>query len=122
MGLTRKINYGSISNNQNGEVYSGAETWGELKSAEPVIGSLAVNMTAVVHTASGTQIKVTSDSQRLPESDFTIYFILEKNNSGGELTPEVAKMIEEFMTTVVKPAYSSLLETKPEEKIADIPF
>lgn len=83
MGSTRTITYGSISNTAGAQTaYSGAETWGELKSGETAIGLLATGMSALV---GGTSEKLTSDSQKLPEGDFALYFVLEKNNSGNAI-------------------------------------
>ncbi len=82
MGSTRQITYGSISDQAGAQTtYSAAETWGELKTQERSIGLLSTGMSALV---GGTSEKLTSDSQRLPEGDFSLYFVLEKNNSGNE--------------------------------------
>lgn len=81
---TRSIKYGSVSggSNSTGSVYSSASTWGELKKEDANIGALSVGMGALVKLGNGSNLKLTDDSQRLPEGEFTIYFVTEKNNSG----------------------------------------
>lgn len=78
---TRKITYGSISSMSGAqEIFSNAKTWGELKRSENAISAAATGMSALI---GGTNSKLTSDSQSLPTEDFTLYFVLEKNNSGN---------------------------------------
>lgn len=78
---TRKITYGSISSMSGAqEIFSNAKTWGELKRSEAAISAAASGMSALI---GGSNTKLTSESQPLPVDDFTLYFVLEKNNSGN---------------------------------------
>ena len=82
---TRSIKYGSISGGDgaSGTIFSAAATYGELKNENQSIGALATGMSALIKLPSGgNPVKVTSDSQSLPEGDFTLYFVMDKNNSG----------------------------------------
>jgi len=81
---TRSITYGSTQGGENssGQTFSAAATWGQLKEEEPKIGALAISgMNALIKYA-GQSINLTSDSQTLPAGDFTLYFVMSKNNSG----------------------------------------
>lgn len=81
---TRLVKYGSVSggSNSTGQLYSSAETWGELKAEDPTIGALAMGMGAIVKLEGGGSLKLDSDTEQLPTGEFTIFFVTEKNNSG----------------------------------------
>lgn len=84
MGSYRLIKYGSISggDNASGEVTSNADTFGDLKAEETTIGALASGMSALAKVEGKPNVKLTSDSQTLPEGPFTLYFVMDKNASG----------------------------------------
>lgn len=81
---TRKVTYGSVSGTagSTGSVFSNAATWGQLKTEQASIGAQAAGMTSMIRLANGSNVKLTSEDQSLPEGDFTIYFLLQKNDSG----------------------------------------
>lgn len=78
---TRKITYASTTSAAADPktVFSAAETWGDLKKEDADIGAKAHGMRACIREGN---ITLTSDSQKLPTGDFTLYFLVEKNNSG----------------------------------------
>lgn len=80
---TRSITYGSISGgeNSNGTIQSNAETWGDLKAQEANIAALSVGRKAVVKFP-GNDFTISSDSDQLPDGDFKLYFVVDKNDSG----------------------------------------
>jgi hypothetical protein len=80
---TRQIKFGSTQDaSLKGEVFSNAATWGELKSSEQRIANLSIGMSALAKVSKGENIKLTSDSDTLPEGNFNLWFVSEKNNSG----------------------------------------
>lgn len=84
---TRKIKYGSIADSgaTGGEIFSSATTFGELKEQEATIGVLSAGMSALAKPeGGGANVKLTSDSQSLPEGGFTLWFVLDKNASGND--------------------------------------
>ena len=81
MGVTRTITYASVSFlGQPKTVFSAAETWGALKTEQADIAANAVGYKVFI-TAPRTEL--TNDSQGLPEGDFSMIFVLDKNNSGN---------------------------------------
>lgn len=86
MGSTRKITYASISNTTGAtSIYSSAEAWGQLKGENLDIDLKSKGMKAWVKTGTGNEgYALTSNDSRLPEGDFLLYFILEKNDSGAK--------------------------------------
>lgn len=81
---TRKVTYGSVSGvaGSTGSLFSNASTWGQLKTEQAEIGAKSTGMTSMIRLANGTNVKLSSEDQSLPEGDFTIYFLLQKNDSG----------------------------------------
>ena len=81
MGATRKITYAST--NFLGEpkvIYSAAETWGELRTQETELSTASVGYKAFI---TDPRTELTNSSQILPAGDFSIVFLVEKNNSGN---------------------------------------
>lgn len=81
MGATRKVTYAST--NFLGEpkvTYSAAETWGELKTQEPELASASVGFKAFI---TDPRTELSNPTQRLPEGDFSIIFLVDKNSSGN---------------------------------------
>jgi len=81
MGATRKITYAST--NFLGEpkvTYSAAETWGELKTQEQELSAASVGFKAFITEP---RTELSSPSQKLPEGDFSIIFLVDKNSSGN---------------------------------------
>jgi len=76
---TRKIVWTSTAAPGQNTVFSAATTWGQLKSEDAELGARSIGMKAFVKE---TSTSLTSDSQSLPEGDFTLYFLVEKNDSG----------------------------------------
>lgn len=81
MGQTRKITYASTSGGTGGgtTIFSAAETWGELKSENVDIDAKATGMKAFIRED---KRELRSATDKLPDGDFTLYFLMEKNNSG----------------------------------------
>ena len=85
---TRKFTYASVSDpgNVQGD-YTDATTWGELKSKFSGLAALAADPKKkgwVKSNAPGDQgYHLASDGTALPSSDFTIYFLVSKNDSGN---------------------------------------
>lgn len=89
---TRKIIYASMQGNNGSQtVYSSAATWGELKQQQTDIAAKSMGMKALIREG---KIELTNDQQALPEGDFNLYLILEKNNSG---ISDVAALIDAFI-------------------------
>jgi len=89
MAGTRQITYASLSDMAGGKVvYSDAKTWGELKGSEPDIFLKSQKMKPWVKGAdeTGHGRALQSDDALLPEGNFTLTFILDKNDSGYKLT------------------------------------
>lgn len=83
MGATRKISYASTSQAGVQHVFSGAETWGELKKENAGIEAASLNMKPWIKgEGPNAGVGITSDTQKLPEDDFTMYFLISKNDSG----------------------------------------
>lgn len=85
MQATRKITYGSVANTLGAQtIFSAATTWGELKNENADVGALGMNMKPWIKgDAQNTQgYGLTSDSSPLPAGDFTLYFLVNKNDSG----------------------------------------
>ena len=77
----RKIIYGSVSGLSGPQtIYSAARTWGELKEENQALNVAANGMTAII---SGSSSKLSSNNDVLPEGEFSLYLVLDKNNSGG---------------------------------------
>lgn len=96
MGL-RKITYASMQGNEGSQsIFSSAAVWGALKLENADIGAKAVGMKAFIRE---TRTELTSDSQQLPEGEFSMYFIVEKNNSGNN--EDVWAEIDAFIATLV---------------------
>lgn len=81
---TRKITYASTANMSGASaVYSAAATWGELKKEQPDIEAKSMGMKSWIKGEgpnAGTAL--TTDVQGLPEVDFVLYFLVDKNDSG----------------------------------------
>lgn len=84
MQATRNVQYASITNSSmSGNIYSSASTFGELKGEDAQIGALASSgMKALIKDGNGNEYQVTGDSTQLPEGDFKMYFVNNKNDSG----------------------------------------
>lgn len=81
---TRKITYASVANISGAKtVFSNAETWGQLQSAEPEMTMLAKGMKPFIQGATPKDgYALSSTESRLPEGDFVLYFLVDKNDSG----------------------------------------
>jgi hypothetical protein len=78
---TRKITYASVNFLGDPKVtYSSATTWGELKTQEQ---DLAANSVGYKVFITEPKTELTNNNQALPEGDFSIVFLLDKNNSGN---------------------------------------
>lgn len=94
---SRKIVYASVQKpGYSNTIYTGVETWGQLKREFPEVAAMAQGMSAFIKRNDGNDdgSTYTSDQQSLPNTDFTIYFLLEKNKSGID---EVVAAINEWM-------------------------
>lgn len=81
MGATRKITYASVQFLGDPKViFSAATTWGELKTQEP---DIAANATGYKVFITDPRTELSNSAQVLPEGDFSIVFLLDKNNSGN---------------------------------------
>lgn len=80
MGATRKITYGSLTSK--GEIFSAAENWGALRTEKVEIDQLAAQMSCMCSTSDGNRFKLTAADQKLPEGEFSLYFLIQKNDSG----------------------------------------
>ncbi len=83
---TRKITYASTANMAGASaVYSAATTWGELKREQPDVEAKSIGMKAWIK-GEGTNAgnALTNDGQSLPDTDFVLYFLLDKNDSGSK--------------------------------------
>lgn len=99
MATPRRCTYVSVQNNQPNSVVTSADTWGQLKSEFADIGAKAHGMKAHIRE---TGVDITNDGQYLPSTDFTVYFLIEKNKSGGD----VEDAVKEFIDEVVKPLFA----------------
>jgi hypothetical protein len=81
---TRKVTYASTANMSGASThYSAAESWGELKNESPDIEAKSMGMKAWLKGEGPNKgTAITSDTQRLPEGDIVIYFLVDKNDSG----------------------------------------
>lgn len=82
---TRKITYASLANpGQNAPEFSAATTWGELKAEFPKIEQASIGMKAWLKADASNPkgSHLASNSDKLPEGDVVIYFLVEKNDSG----------------------------------------
>ncbi len=94
----RNIKFGSITDiNAGGTTMSNASTLGELKKEVPAIDAMSIGMSALAKTSNGGSVKLNGDSAILPTEDFTLYFVLDKNNSGSN---KVVAIIENYLETV----------------------
>jgi hypothetical protein len=81
MASTREITYGSTANPGGQKIFSSATTWGELKKEDQGLALAASAMSAVISGQGGK--KLVNDSDVLPEGNFSLYLMQEKNNSGN---------------------------------------
>ena len=82
---TRKITYATVSNSAGGNtVFSNAETRDQLYKEFPEIELLSKNMKPWIkgETPSDKGYGLTTGDTRLPEGDFVLYFLVDKNDSG----------------------------------------
>ena len=88
MGATRKITYSSVANPAGAStIYSSAETKGELFTEHSELELLSKGMKAWVRNSSDPSDKgygLQHDGQKLPEGDFVLYFLVDKNDSGNK--------------------------------------
>lgn len=86
MQSTRKVVYATVSN-LNGAVtaFSNASTKGELFKEIPDLEVLSKGMKPWIKgaTANDKGYGLTSDDTKLPEGDFVLYFLVDKNDSGN---------------------------------------
>lgn len=84
MQATRKVTYGSVADTLGAKtVFSAASNWGELKNDDANIGALAMNMKPWIKGEGNNQgYGLSSDTTQLPTGDFTLYFLVNKNDSG----------------------------------------
>lgn len=87
MAGTRKITYASVSDMAGAQVtYSAAVTWGELKQENVDIDTKSIKMKPWLRGVAGAEGKaLLFNDQTLPEEDFVIVFITDKNDSGRSI-------------------------------------
>lgn len=88
MAGTRQITYASVSDTAGGQVvFSDAETWGSLKASENDILMKSNKMKAWVKAENGVGpgYSLQSDEAKLPDGNFTLTFIVDKNDSGDKV-------------------------------------
>ncbi len=84
MGATRSITYASVSDMDGAKaIYSGAETWGDLRAENADIDAKALKMKPWIKVGTEVGEGVTGNSYRLPAGDFKIVFLVDKNDSGN---------------------------------------
>lgn len=83
---TRKITWASVANLNGGEtLFSSASTRDELYTEFPQLEMASKGMKAWVKDATNTQDRgygLENGNSRLPEGDVTLYFLVDKNDSG----------------------------------------
>lgn len=81
---TRKITFGATSSQEGAKThFSNATTWGELKAESAEMSGLAVALKPVVKgETANSSYQLNNAGDKLPEGDFTLYFITNKNDSG----------------------------------------
>lgn len=86
MANTRKVVYGSVGNEEGAKtIFSSASTLGELKAQEPDVDLKSQGMKAWIKDASGGKgYGLEGDNAKLPDGDFTLFFLINKNDSGKE--------------------------------------
>lgn len=83
MAQTRKITYASVQSTTGATtIFSAATTWSQLKSEVPDIEAKSLNMKPWVKGTDEQEGYSLLNNPQLPESDFTIYFLVNKNDSG----------------------------------------
>ena len=86
MGATRKITYASTASMTGASVvFSAASTWGELKKEQTDLDAKSLGMKAWVKgDTPNSGFALTNDNQSLPDGDFVLYFLVDKNDSGNK--------------------------------------
>lgn len=86
MGATRSVQYASVSNPGAGKtIYSSASTRQELYNEFAELEIMSKGMKARVRDANDPQDKgyeLSTPDTRLPEGNFVLYFLVDKNDSG----------------------------------------
>jgi len=83
--ITRSITYASVSDMAGAQtIFSAAETWGQLKNENADIGAKAMKMKPWIKGENGAEgYGLTSEATKLPEGNFVLYFLVDKNDSGN---------------------------------------
>lgn len=84
MAGTRRVQYASVANLSGGKTeYTSAETRDQLYAEFPEMELLSKGMKAFIKGATPQEgYPLSSGSSKLPEGDFVLYFLVDKNDSG----------------------------------------
>lgn len=85
MAGTRSITYASVQDMDGAKtIFSAATTWGELRAENADLDAKAIKMKPWIKQGSGEGTGITSNDQVLPEGDFRVVFLVDKNDSGSK--------------------------------------
>lgn len=109
--MSRKVVVFSMQDNSKEEIYTNAETWGQVKQENSKINSMSRGMKVTIKESRTT---VESDESVLPDGDVTLFLFPAKVKAGNNENAEkiIEDYTEKFSTDYMNAVEKDLLELR----------